>query len=481
MTPIAEDRRRADRRGALVVLMCFAAVFAEGYDLVIYGSVVPALLDYDEWGLDAPAVGTIASLALAGMLVGASISGLLTDTFGRRKVLIGCVAFFSLTMAACAVAPSPEIFGLFRFLGGLALGGVVPAAITLGVEYAPKGRGNFYNGLVNSGYGIGGVVSALLALWFIADHGFRLMFWIGALPLVTLVPIAMRYLPESIDFLNSKGRYVEARATAEKYGRAWSLDNAQAAEESRRTRASNPLSALFGRRYLMVTLLFIGAYFIGLLLSYGLNTWLPQIMREAGYPLGSALTSLVVMSAGGVFGVLTLSRIADRFGARNVAMCAFGVAVLSLVVLSLSPATAIFYIALFAAGVGSWGTTVVISGYVTQVMPTDLRGSMLGIGMGLGRFGAVLGPQVGGWVLASGLAIEWNFYVFIIPAAVGPLILFVMPLALAASRRRVGGEDVAGGAPATGDFDAEPLTNAARADANPPESSGTGGGNLAGR
>ncbi|RRQ28980.1 MFS transporter [Rhodococcus sp. Eu-32] len=438
LTPVSEDPRRSNRKGALVVLICFAAVFSEGYDLVIYGSVVPALLDYDAWGLDAPAVGTIASLALAGMLVGASVSGILTDTFGRRKVLIYSVAFFSFTMAVCAVAPNPEVFGAFRFLGGLALGGVVPAAITMGVEYAPRGRGNFYNGLVQSGYGIGGVASALLALWLIADHGFRTMFWIGALPLVTLVPIAMLFLPESIDFLNSKGRYAEARATAEKVGRAWSPDQARTVASSRSSRPSNPVSALFGGRYVAVTALFIGAYFIGLLLSYGLNTWLPQIMRTAGYPLDSALTSLVVMSAGGVFGVLTLSRVADHFGAKIVACNAFGIAVISLVVLSISPPTPVFYAALFAAGVGSWGTTVVISGYVTEIMPADLRGSMLGVGLGLGRLGAVAGPQVGAFVMASGLAVEWNFYIFIVPAALGPIILLAMPLAISASRRRHG-------------------------------------------
>lgn len=438
LDPVLGDPRRSNRRGAFVVLLCFGAVFSEGYDLVIYGSVVPALLDYDAWNLDAPAVATIASLALTGMLVGASISGLMTDAFGRRKVLIVAVAFFSLTMAVCAIAPNPEVFGLFRFLGGLALGGVVPAAITLGVEYAPKGRGNFFNGLVQSGYGVGGVVSALLALWLVADHGFQIMFWIGAIPLVTLVPVAIVFLPESIDFLNSRGRYAEARATAIKSGRAWSLDAAEAISRSRKTRSSNPLSALFGRRYLAVTVLFVGAYFIGLLLSYGLNTWLPQIMRTAGYPLDSALTSLVVLSAGGVFGVLTLSRIADIFGAKIVACNAFGIAVISLVVLSFSPPTPIFFTALFAAGIGSWGTTVVISGYVTQVMPADLRGSMLGIGLGLGRLGAIAGPQVGGWVLASGLAVEWNFYVFIIPAAIGPVLLLVMPAAIVASRRRNG-------------------------------------------
>lgn len=69
--------------GAAVVAICFAVVILDGYDLVVYGTVVPSLLQYGPWGLTAAEAGLIGSLALVGMAVGALSSGWLTDRLGR--------------------------------------------------------------------------------------------------------------------------------------------------------------------------------------------------------------------------------------------------------------------------------------------------------------------------------------------------------------------------------------------------------------
>ena len=90
----------------LVLGLCFATIVFDGYDLIVYGSVVPKLLEYEPWGLTPQRVGNIGSLALAGMLIGALAVGTLTDLIGRRKVLLACLVWFSLAMGACAVAPS---------------------------------------------------------------------------------------------------------------------------------------------------------------------------------------------------------------------------------------------------------------------------------------------------------------------------------------------------------------------------------------
>ena len=109
----------------LVIGLCFATIVFDGYDLIVYGSVVPKLLEYEPWGLTPQRVGNIGSLALAGMLIGALAVGTLTDLIGRRKVLLGCLVWFSLAMGLCAVAPSAGMFAAARFLAGLGLGGVM--------------------------------------------------------------------------------------------------------------------------------------------------------------------------------------------------------------------------------------------------------------------------------------------------------------------------------------------------------------------
>ncbi|NDV07649.1 aromatic acid/H+ symport family MFS transporter [Rhodococcus sp. IEGM 248] len=422
---VSAELAKAQRRAAWVVILCLLIGAWDGYDMVVHGAVTPALLDYEPWALSGTEVGTMASLALAGMLVGALASGVLSDMFGRKKLLIGSVVWFSASMASCAMAPNPEVFMFLRFLGGLALGGVLPAAIALVAEFAPRHRRQFFNGVMNIGYSFGGIAASLLAVWLLYDYGFRLMFWIGFLPVFVLVPVLIKWLPESADYLILRGRFDEARATCAKYGMPWPLDEVdRASSEDERV---NPLRSLWKREHIVVIVPLVATFFVGLMLTYGLNTWLPQIMREAGYPLTSALVSLMVLSLGAIVGIMTLSIFSDRFGPRPVVCWAFGVAVLSLFILSLSPPTPIFFAALFLAGIGANGTTVVLYGYTAALFPSNTRGTVLGLGMGIGRVGAILGPQIGGFVLAMGAPVEWNFYAFMIPAALGPLIILLVP------------------------------------------------------
>ena len=182
----AESGVRSSRSGLAVVAICFLTIVCDGYDLIVYGSVLPSLLAEPGWGIGPAEAGAIGSYALAGMLIGALAAGTLTDAVGRRKIVLVGIVWFSVAMGLCALAPSAGMLGLFRFLAGLGLGGVLPSAIALTVEYAPRGRRQLYNALMFAGYSVGGVLAAVLALVLVADQGWRIMFWIGVMPLWTL-------------------------------------------------------------------------------------------------------------------------------------------------------------------------------------------------------------------------------------------------------------------------------------------------------
>jgi AAHS family benzoate transporter-like MFS transporter len=79
-------------------------IFFDGYDLVVYGNLVPTLLAEPGWGLTAVSAGRIASLTLAGMAVGAVLAGFLADRLGRRLVIAGSLTVFSAAMATCVFA-----------------------------------------------------------------------------------------------------------------------------------------------------------------------------------------------------------------------------------------------------------------------------------------------------------------------------------------------------------------------------------------
>lgn len=379
----------------LVLGLCFATIVFDGYDLIVYGSTIPALLEYEPWGLTPQRVGNIGSLALTGMLIGALCIGAVTDRVGRRRVLLGCLTFFSLAMGGCALAPSAEVFAACRFLAGLGIGGVMPTAVALTVEWAPPGQHHRYNAVMFSGYSVGGVMAALLAVWFLRDWGFRTLYALGTVPLLTVVPLAWRFLPES--------------------------------RQASQQRTALVPRALFARQRLTATVLFPAASFCGLLLVYGLNTWLPKIMQKAGYPLTSSLAFLVMLNIGAVIGAVSGSAVADRFGAKLVTAGGFVVAACAVLLMSRGLSVGALYVVVAAAGLGSVGTQILMNGYVASYYEAEHRASALGWTLGIGRLGAILGPTVGGWLLASSFGVDWNFYAFAVTAILGAGLVLCVP------------------------------------------------------
>ncbi len=211
-TPALERRRR--RTVAWVVALSTAALVFDGYDLVVYGTVVPTLLgDPSHLGAMTPTqAGTLGSYALIGVLVGALAAGAVGDRIGRRKVMLVNLAWFSVGMALTATTHSVQTFGFFRFLTGVGVGALVATVGALVAEFAPPGQRNRYNAIVYSGIPAGGVLAALVALGFGDTIGWRGLFWVGALPIVVLLPLAWFLLPESPKWLVARGRHRRRRA-----------------------------------------------------------------------------------------------------------------------------------------------------------------------------------------------------------------------------------------------------------------------------
>ncbi|UZG55463.1 MFS transporter [Rhodococcus opacus] len=416
MTPLttsALDGPGTRRSSASIVALCFVIIVYDGYDLVVYGATVPSLLAYEPWQLTAGQIGAIGSYALVGMLLGALLSGWLASRVGARAIVLGSLISFSVIMGLTALAPNPEVFGLLRFLGGLGLGGVVPTVIALTVEYSPPSRRQFNNALMYSGYSVGGMLSALAALALLPENSFRIMYALGLLPLVTIVPLAWRYLPESAAFLAGKGRIIEARALADKFGIDLPTPSA--------TTSNGSMASLMTGPRRIPLLLLVVASFCGLLLVYGVNTWLPNIMRQSGYSLGSSLSFLLVLNLGAIVGALAASRAADRFGSKPVTVTSFLLAVVAILALGTGLPVSAAMAVVAVAGLGTVGTQILVNGYVATYFGESERTAALGLSLGLGRVGAIVGPILGGWIASSALGVEWNFYAFAAFAALGCL------------------------------------------------------------
>lgn len=387
--PVQNPTEQRDRAG-WVAPLAWSSVALEGFDLVVLGVVLSPMLRDGVWGLT-PATGALISVAgLVGVMVGAITIGTVTDIIGRRRTMLFTVVGFSALTLLCAFAPDPWTFGALRFIAGLGLGGVLPVAIALVNEYAHVGKGGGATTVLMTGYHVGAVITALLGIVVIPALGWRAMFVIGALPALVLVPLIMRYLPESESFLQEKAR-----------------------------ERHNPVAILFGGGYLRATIAFWVTSFMGLLLVYGLNTWLPEIMRSAGYELGAALALLLVLNVGAILGLLVAGQVANRVGVRPAVLAWFTAAALFLALLSIRLPGIGVYVGVLMAGVFVFSAQVLVYAYVSQLYPAAARGTAIGAASGVGRLGAIAGPLIGGALLTAGIAYPWGFYVFAVVAAIG--------------------------------------------------------------
>ncbi|WP_367850106.1 MFS transporter [Rhodoferax sp. WC2427] len=415
----------------IVVLATVGLVF-DGYDLVVYGTVVSTFLrDASHIGVVTPSVaGALGSYALVGVLVGALLAGSVGDTVGRRKVMLCAYAWFSIGMGLTAMTTSATVFGLLRFATGLGVGALVATTGALIAEYAPKGKKNLFIAIVYSGVPLGSLLAAGLAMVLLPLIGWRGMFWLGALPLVTLLPLAYFKMPESVAWLVSRGRLEEARAISVRTGVDLPADEPVAVLLDRPAAQEKAgFAGLFGSRYLFPTLILGLMSATGLLLVYSLNTWLPELMLRAGFNAKGSLSFLLVLNGGAVIGALLGSKVADRFGPKLVVAACFAIGAAAIALLTLDLPLAVRLAAIAVVGMGTSGTQTLIYGFVANYYRTHVRGAGVAWCAGFGRLGGVGGPLLGGFLIAGGFELNAIFYVLAALAIVGTVLTLVVPKA----------------------------------------------------
>ncbi|MGI4860691.1 MAG: MFS transporter [Janthinobacterium lividum] len=410
----------------LVVLLCFFVIVSEGYDAGVMGAIVPALMHYDAWSLNAAQIGAMSSAALLGTLIGCYIVSAMGDLMGRKKLLIACVSLFSVSMAVSAIAPSPLLFTLARGIGGIGLGGVISASAAMTVEFSAPHRKNINFALMYSGYFVGALLSALVALFFMEQYSWRTVVAAGALPLL-YVPVLMRYMPESPLHLIASARLHEARRIADAHHLPFDEMLAAAGNGHERPSVGQLFHEILGSGNFFATIAFWIAQIAAVLNLYGIGTWLPQIMRQMGFNLGSSLAFLATFMLGSAIGGIAIGRYADRFGPRKSILSTYLVGAACLCALSVKSPLLVTYCLIAVAGLGTGGVAMVQLGLIANYYAPHARGSATGWAAGIGRVGAMAGPLVGGFILHANIDVKWNFYVFAAAAVCAGIAVSVVP------------------------------------------------------
>ncbi|WP_347108891.1 aromatic acid/H+ symport family MFS transporter [Paenarthrobacter sp. S56] len=413
----------SSQRSQWPVWLCWLAMVLDGFDLVVLGTVIPTLIKTGELGFDAVGATFAATISLVGVGLGALFIAPLSDRFGRRKLLIACVAGFSLFTIAVAFAPNVAVFSVFRLLAGLGLGACLPAALAYMNDYAPAGSAGKSTTRTMTGYHVGAVATSSLAILVIPN--WRLMFIIGGLAGIALLPFLWSKLPESLP---------EAARPAE----GTSEKPATGVVRPAATAPKTEFRDLLRKPYPLVAVGIGIASFMGLLLVYGLNTWLPQIMAAAGYSVSTGLTLLLVLNVGAVAGLVLAGILADRHGTKKIVLLWFGLSAVFLAVLSVKIQNEfLLNAAVFVTGVFVFSSQVLVYAWVSQLFPANLRGSALGFAAGVGRLGAILGPAVTGTLVAANIVYPAGFYVFAAAGVLAVLALLVVPHRVRAEKETV--------------------------------------------
>ncbi len=396
-----------------LLFWCSFIMLFDGYDLVIYGSVVPQLMEH--WALTPVIAGWMGSAALFGMMFGAVVIGPLADRLGRRKVILSAMTLASVCTLGTAWAWDAESFATLRFVTGVGLGGAIPNIVALMNDLTPKARRSRMTTIMLSFYSIGAIFSALVAMFIIPRFGWEATFLVGGIPLLFL-PWMYRQLPESLNFLLKKDK-AAASALLKRIDPAVNADQVRF-DAPVRTSSAAPLSRLFTEgRGVGTVFLWLG-FGMCMLMVYGLNTWLPKIMVAGGFPLGSSLMFLVTLNIGATFGALGGGWLADRWGCKPTLILFFLLAVISLCTLGIKPGPLLLNAMLLIAGATTIGTLAVIHAFAAQQYPSEIRATGVSWCSAIGRFGAVAGPAMGGLMLSINLPLQLNFILCAVPGLV---------------------------------------------------------------
>jgi AAHS family benzoate transporter-like MFS transporter len=397
--PAVGPRRTPTAGGLWPIALCWLAVALDGFDLVVIGAVIPTISKSGDLGFTDASLTTASTMGLVGVGIGAVLIGPVTDRLGRRVTLISCIAWFSVLTIAVAFAPNVGTFITLRLLAGLGLGACLPIALTFMSEYSPARRNGTAMTRVMTGYHVGAVLTALLALWVIDAWGWEAMFVIGGIAGLLVLPFMWAKLPESETFLAVKSEKPTGRMT----------------------------DVLKGG-YLRVSLGLWVASFMGLLLVYGLNTWLPKMMGDAGYSIKAGTGLLLLLNLGAVIGLLVAGAISDARGNKPTVLAWFGMAALFLALLSIKMQNEyLVYAAVLLTGIFVFSAQVLVYAFVGHLYPPEIRGTALGLAAGIGRVGAIVGPSITGALVTAGIAYPWGFYVFAGAALLAVLALATVP------------------------------------------------------
>ncbi len=406
----------------IVISMCFFLNMIDGMDIVVLSYIAPGLSA--QWHIPLPDLGFLFSAGLFGMMIGALFLAPLADRLGRKWVTIGALLLAALCMLASSRSTTLTELMVWRGLVGLGVGCVVASMAALAAEYAPPHQRDFAIAVAQAGYSIGAVVSGFLVAHYIKTYRWPEILFAAGLFSFAVLPITIFLLPESMDFLLQRtGPDVLARVNRLRKRLAWQPLAALPPQMKVALKSSGP-KALFVEGRAVSTVLLWLSMIICLSAVYFVISWVPKITVMGGLSLPHAIYAGAIYNLGAGAGTALVGITAARYGLLSSMRFYLCAGALALVVFALKGLPLALLLALAAiVGICIQGGFNGFYPLAARLYPVRLRSTGLGWALGIGRLGAILGPAMGGILLAMHLVLWKVFACFAVPLLLAVLLI----------------------------------------------------------
>ncbi len=420
------DEQKIGKFNIKLLFWLFLIMLLDGFDISAAAFAGPELVK--AWGIPRSALGPMLSASLFGILIGSFAFGYLGDRYGRRSaIILSCFTFGVFSLMAVWATSLNELT-LLRALAGIGIGGVMPNAVSLSAEYAPKRLRATMIILMFTGNTFGAALPGLVSIWLVPQYGWQVLFLIGGvIPLVLAFCLCFT-LPESIKFLalneHHKTRTLQMLRRL-KPGFEFSEDDRFVTHEA--VGSKFRVSQLFEGKFAIATPLLWLVFALNLMVFYFLNSWMPTLVAAADVPAARGVIALTIFQLGGTCGGLALSRLVDRQGLKPIYfMFMIAMPVVASIGYLATSSPVLLMIAAFLAGFFVLGLQFGLNATPGMIYPTSCRANGAGFAFGVGRLGAVMGPIIGGLLIGMQLPIQVLYVFAAVPLALGAVACYIL-------------------------------------------------------
>lgn len=410
------NRERLSPLQWLVFTLGFLVFFCDGLDTGIIGFIAPALLD--DWGISKPQLAPVLSAALVGMSIGAILSGPLSDKFGRKGIIVITTLLFSIFTILCGFADSTQELMIYRFITGIGLGAAMPNISTMVSEYMPLKRKAFLTGLAGCGFMLGISCGGVLSAYLLEMFGWAKVIIIGGtIPLLLVITLIIA-LPESTQSLIARNQQDKAQAILERIQGQPFNEPVKLVLAQTETSNENPVKMVLGKYLFSSSMLWL-CCFTSLLVFYLLTSWMPTILKTAGFSTQQFSLIAAIFPFGGVIGATVMGWYMDKVNPTTVIKYAYFIA-FGLFILAgfVSSNILLLGITIFLIGALLAGAQSSLLPLATLLYPAMCRAVGVSWMHGIGRIGAILGAFFGSLIFTFNLSLGGIFFVLAIPTLI---------------------------------------------------------------